>query len=97
MLVFASASDTQQYLEAIDVEDGVYPAAYGPGGEAYSITSHEGLVFVERIDEPNRPDDLHRLLLNCLEATGRLPVGSVSLDELVATVWAVKGGDANVG
>lgn len=90
LLVFSSATDAQGYLEAIDVEDGVYPAAYGPNGEAYSITAQDGLVLVERTGEPNRPDDLHRLLLNYLEAVGRSPVDAASLDEIVATVWSLK-------
>ena len=88
LLVFASASDAQQYLEAVDVEDGVYPAAYGPGGEPYSIAANGGQVFVERIDGQKRPDDLRRLLLHYLEAISRLPAAPLSLAELVATVWA---------
>ena len=87
LLVFASASAAQEYLEAIDVVDGVYPAAFGPKGEAYSITAQDGLVFVERSDGPERPDDLRRLLMSYLDAVGCLPPPSISINDLVETAW----------
>ena len=37
LLVFPSVAAAERYLEAIDVENGVYPAAYGPNGELYRI------------------------------------------------------------
>ena len=33
LLVFPSVSVAESHLEAIDVENGVYPAAFGPNGE----------------------------------------------------------------
>jgi hypothetical protein len=36
-LFVSSIERAEQALEAIDVEDGVYTAAFGPGGEVYDI------------------------------------------------------------
>ena len=95
LLVFSSASNALEYLEAIDVESGVYSAAYGPNGEPYCISANGDLVFVERADRPQAPEDLRHLLLKYLEAVGRLPIKSTPLGELVGMVWALAGGAAN--
>ena len=88
LLVFPSVAAAERGLEAIDVEDGVYPAAYGPNGEPYRIRSEGNRVIIEPTGEPNRPDELNLLLLRFLEATGRTPDVTATLGDLVATVWA---------
>lgn len=33
LLIYPSVAAAESHLEAVDVEDGVYPSAYGPNGE----------------------------------------------------------------
>ena len=90
LLVYPSAAAAERNLEAIDVEDGVYPAAYGPNGEPYRIGSERNRVIIERTGEPNRPDELRVLLCRYLEAIGRPPDAGATFDDLVAMVWAIE-------
>jgi len=56
-------------LEAIDVEDRVYTAAFGPDGEPYHIQSQGDAVIITRAtDEPNQPQELRRVILDFLAA-----------------------------
>src|SRR4051812_27052304 len=55
LLVFPSVAAAERFLEATDVENGVYPAAYGPNGEPYRVASLGSRVIIERTGEPNRP------------------------------------------
>lgn len=88
LLIYPSVAEAECDLEAVDVEDGVYPAAFGPNGEPYRIRSEGGRVIIELTGEPNKPDELRALLFRYLEAVGRAPEVSASLDELVASAWA---------
>ena len=90
LLVFPSVKAAEGYLEVIDVEDGVYPAAYGPNGEPFRVSSEGGRVAIEHTGEPNRPGELKALLLRYLEACSRPADASTSLNELVASVWAME-------
>jgi hypothetical protein len=90
VLVFASVGEAECSLEPIDVEDGVYPAAYGRTGEPFSVTSDGRVVAIKRAGEPNKPDELRALLLRYIEATGQRADPSHTLDELVAMVWALQ-------
>ena len=36
-IFFASVQHAERWVEAIDVEDGVYSAGFGPNGEPYAI------------------------------------------------------------
>jgi len=85
-LFFTSMRQAETYLEAIDVEDGVYPDAYGPDGEPYKLEAVSGRVRVTPLEraEP-RPDDLRALLLRYLAATGvNRTEGAESLRSLLA-------------
>lgn len=90
LLVFPSIPAAEQYLEAIDVENGVYPAAYGPNGEPYGIDSKDSCVIIEPTGEPNRPAELSLLLSRYLEASGRTPDATATFDHLVAMVWTIE-------
>jgi hypothetical protein len=90
LLVFPSIAAAEQYLEAIDVDNGVYPVAYGPNGEPYRIGSEGRRVFVERTGEPDQPDELKALLLQYLDGSGRSADASASLDSLVTEVWTIE-------
>ena len=90
LLIYPSVAAAERDLEAIDVENGVYPAAYGPKGEPYRIYSRNNCVIIEAKGEPNRPDEFRLLLLRHLEATGRAPPDMATLADLVATAWAAE-------
>ena len=90
LLVFPSAAAAERDLEAIDVDDGVYPAAYGPNGEPYCISCEGNRVLIERTGESNRPDELKALLLRYLEACEDPGDATQPLEELVAIAWTIE-------
>jgi hypothetical protein len=90
LLIYPSVAAAERDLEAIDVEDGVYPVAYGPNGEPFRIRSEGNRVIIEPTGEPNRPDELRRLLVRYLEATGCAPDATATLDDLAASAWGVE-------
>lgn len=89
LLIYPSALAAERHLEARDVANGVYPAAYGPNGEPYSITRKGVRVIVRRTDGPNQPEALRALLLNFIMATGGEADADMPLDALVAQVWEI--------
>jgi hypothetical protein len=88
VLVYPSVAAAERNLEAVDVENGVYPVAYGPKGEPYRISSEGNRVIIEPTGEPRRPNELRSLLLLYLERTGRAPDTRPAFDDLIAMVWA---------
>lgn len=90
LLVFPTVLDAELYLEAIDVENGVYPIAYGRNGEPYSIRSDGMIVVIDRMPEPARPGELALLLRKYLAAIGRSPDPERTLVELAEEVWLCK-------
>jgi hypothetical protein len=90
LLVFPSARAAEQYLEAIDVDNGVYPAAYGPRGEPYRILSAGKGVLIEGTGEPYKPDELKALLVRYLAGSHGSADGTASLESLVARVWKIE-------
>lgn len=90
LLVYPSVAAAERHLEASDVENGVYSAAYGPNGEPYRIASESNSVIIDSTGEPSRPDELRLLLLRYLEATDRAPDANAIFEDLVASVWAVE-------
>jgi hypothetical protein len=90
LLVFPSAAAAERSLEAVDAENGIYPAAYGPRGEPYSVRAVEDRVRVELTGEPARPDELRMLLLRYLEGCARETATTASVETLVAQVWKIE-------
>jgi hypothetical protein len=90
LLIYPSARAAAHHLEAIDVENGVYPAAYGPNGEHYRVGTDGREVVVERTGEPDQPDELKALLLQYLQAVGRTPATTASLAELTTEAWRIE-------
>ena len=83
-LFFSSVKVAEGYLEAIDVEDGVYPLAYGPSGELYSISSDGTNVIIEPDSErAPKPEALSRLLADVLAANGFQISEATPLSELL--------------
>lgn len=87
LLVFPSVAAAEWHLEAVDVEDGVYPVGYGPNGEPYRIGSRGNRVVIESTGEPNRPDDLRALVLRYLQSTGQPFEDDAPTSELVQQAW----------
>jgi hypothetical protein len=70
-LFYSSVDAAEQYLEAIDVEDGVYSAAYGPDGSLYQISVRNDRVVIRPDDsQAPQPEALKALLLSFLSAIG---------------------------
>ena len=90
LLIYPSVRDAEASLEAIDVEEGTYPAAYGPEGEPYDIRAEGPWVRITRGEGPNRPDELKGLLCRYLEGCEDPADADESLDELVARSWAIE-------
>jgi hypothetical protein len=88
LLVFPSIEVAEGYLEAEDVRNGVYPGAFGPSGERFSIATEGDLVIIRSIDAPANPDGLRALLKRSLEAVGEPVSDAASLPELVAAAGA---------
>ena len=71
-LFFSSIEAAEAKLEAIDVEDGVYPVAYDPEGRPYILRSEglgrfsAGRVCLEPQSTEPQPEALRQLLLRAL-------------------------------
>ena len=90
LLVFPSIKAAENWVEAIDVENGVYGAAYGSEGEPHHIGTVGNRVVIEPTGEPNRPEDLRALLVKYLQTTGQTFDDRISTAELVQQVWRVE-------
>jgi hypothetical protein len=90
LLIFPSVADAEASLEAIDVEEGTYPAAYGPEGEPYDIRAEGPWVRITRGEGPNRPGELKGLLCSYLEGCEDPADADETLDALVARAWAIE-------
>lgn len=87
LLVFPSARAAERWIEPIDVENGVYSAAFGPNGEPYRIGNVRKRVVIERTGEPDRPEDLRPLLVRQLQSAGQNFIADAPTSELVQQVW----------
>jgi hypothetical protein len=70
LLLFPSIVTAEGCLEARDVRDGVYPAAYGPAGEVYLVETDGRRVIIVPREGERRSDEFKALLLERMEATG---------------------------
>lgn len=77
-LFFSSIESAVRYLEAIDVRDGVYPAAYGPRGEPYVIGVAGDRVVIEQLEGELRAGELRDLLKNFLAVVGANAEGDLT-------------------
>jgi hypothetical protein len=83
-IFFSSVAVAESYIEAIDVDNGVYPAAYGVTGELYRISVDHGRVLIRRAEESApRPDELRRVLLRFLQS---VDASTPSDDDLAALI-----------
>lgn len=84
-LFFASIADAERDLEAVDVRNGVYPAAYGRRGEPYHIFAEGDRVRIRpKENAPNQADELATLLVRFLAAAGIPTPPTDGLPELLA-------------
>jgi hypothetical protein len=81
---FSSIQSAESYLEAIDVNNGVYTAAYGPAGEPYRISAPNNRVSITPDPSyPAKPRELRALLVRFFAATKAPARDSEDLDALV--------------
>jgi hypothetical protein len=85
-LFYPSRQAAELDLEVIDVENGVYPAAYGPAGEPYRVSVSGKNVIIEPLGGPNKPDELKALLLQYYEAIGEPADPAEELSSMVERV-----------
>lgn len=88
LLVFPDLKVAQRYLEAEDVRNGIYPRAFGPSGEQYSIDADGSRVIISLMDAPADAATLMALLKRSLTAVGEQPDDDATLPELVASAEA---------
>jgi hypothetical protein len=82
-LFFSSMQAAERYLEPVDVQNGIYPIAYGPAGEIYRIGVRDGRVAVTLDSAQHaRPDELKRLITHFLSAA-EVPAPTGDLAALV--------------
>lgn len=89
LLVYPSPFAAERDLEAIDVENGIYPAAFGPRGEPYSIRTEGSRILIEPTGGPAHPEELRVLLLRYLESRD-INADVTDLESLVAKVWKIE-------
>jgi len=89
LLVYPSPFAAERDLEAIDVENGIYPAAYGPRGETYTIRTEGSRVVIEPTGGTAHPEELRVLLLRYLESRD-INADITDLEALVAKVWKIE-------
>ena len=88
LLVFPSIEVAERYLEAEDVREGVYPRAFGPSGERFSIIADGRRVVIKPMAAPADVTGLRELLQRSLSAVGEPVAEDASLPELVAAAEA---------
>ena len=88
--VFPSIAAAERQLEAMDLEEGACPAAYGPKGEVYSVKCGPGRVHIEVTNEPAKPEELKHLLLHYLECCEDPGDATETLECLVDEAWSVE-------
>jgi len=65
----------EAYLEATDVRNGVYRAAFGPDGQPFDIRAASGRVTITPALRGAEPGELRALLLRFLESTNDKNIG----------------------
>lgn len=83
-LFFTSVDAAERYLEIIDVQDGIYTAAYGPEGQCYQLGTRDNRVIITA--DFNRPGDaaaLKMLLVRYLTAANIPASEADSLNVLI--------------
>lgn len=70
-------------MEPIDVQEGVYKAAYGPASELYAISTDGQHVIIEPTGEAPKPDALKATLLRFFAALGEQTDDSMTLPDLL--------------
>ncbi|WP_448503232.1 hypothetical protein, partial [Sphingomonas sp.] len=89
LLVYPSPFAAQRHLEAIDVENGIYPAAYGPRGEHFTIRTEGSRVVIEPTGGFEHAEEFRVLLLRYLESQD-INADTSDLESLVEKVWKIE-------
>lgn len=70
-------------MEPIDVEDGIYGAAFGPNGEPHTISTDGTCVHIEETGDAPQPEALKAVLLRYFNAIGETPSPDIELSVLL--------------
>jgi hypothetical protein len=82
-IFFASLEDAERWMEPIDVDDGVYSAAFGPAGEPHTISTDGASVSIIQTGGAPQPEALRAVILRYLAATGETTSDDISLPALL--------------
>ena len=82
-IFFATVQDAESYMEAIDVKDGVYGAAFGPNGEPYTVSTDGTWVHIKNTGETPQPEALKALLMKYFDTLGEMPSADLELPALL--------------
>ena len=82
-IFFASLEDAERWMEPIDVDNGVYSAAFGPSGEPHEISTKGTIVSIRQTGDAPQPEALKDVLLCCLAATGETVSDDLDLPALL--------------
>jgi hypothetical protein len=83
-IFFASVEEAERWMEAIDVDEGVYSAAFGPSGEPHSIVTSGNRVIIRQTADAPQPEALRAILLRYFAATGEPKGDDTSLPALLS-------------
>jgi hypothetical protein len=82
-IFFASLEDAERWMEPIDVDDGVYSAAFGPAGERHIISIDGTSVSILQTGDTPQPEASRAVILRYLAATGETVGDDISLPALL--------------
>lgn len=82
-LFFETVEYAERYHEAIDVEDGVFGAVFGPNGERYSIRTDGRRVYINKTDEDPDPEALKNVMMRFFAEIGEPQLPEVDLPFLL--------------
>lgn len=82
-IFFGPLEDAEQWMEPIDVDDGVYSAAFGPAGEPHIISTDGTNVSILQTCDAPQPEALRAVILRYLAATGETVSDDIRLPALL--------------
>jgi hypothetical protein len=82
-IFFASLEDAERWMEPIDVDNGVYRAAFGPAGEPHTIRTDGTSVSIRQTGDAPQPEALRAVILRYLAATGEIVSDDIGLSALL--------------
>jgi hypothetical protein len=82
-IFFASVEDAERWMEPVDVDNGVYTAAFGSAGEPHTIATDGTSVAIRQTGDAPQPEALRAIILRYLAATGETVSDDIGLPALL--------------